>query len=172
MPHLANALRLAMAAAISVGVTTTLAAPTATADPPSPDVNTLAGSLSKGYTLKNCSSDDPPSGVRAVINCPQNPDSSGPAQATYLLFGNADDTKGSWKTSTKDVTMSNCGDTPSPTVWSGQQGTTAGQGQVACGTYQGVAEIIWSNTPKNIVSMIRASNTDVGALYQWWRVKG
>jgi hypothetical protein len=168
--HLADALRLATAIAI-VGGFAALSAATASADPPSPDVNTLAGSLSKGYTLSNCSaSDQPPSGVLAVINCPQNPDASGPAQATYLLFGNGDDMKGSWKTSTKDLTMANCGDTQSPTVWSQQQGSTAGQ--VACGTYQGVAEIIWSNNSKNVVSMIRGAGADVPALYQWWRIKG
>jgi hypothetical protein len=167
--YLANALRLATAATI-VGGVAVLGAATAAADPPSPDTNTLAGSLSKGYTLSNCSSDQPASGVLAVINCPQNPDPSGPAQATYLLFGNSDDTKGSFKTSIKDMTQANCGDTQSPTVWGQQQGTTAGQ--VACGTYQGIAEIIWSNTAKNVISMIRASNADVPALYQWWRVKG
>lgn len=169
MSHRANPLRMATTAALTGGLAY-LAPAIATADPPSPDVNALAGALSRGYTLQNCSPDQPPNGALAVINCPQNPDSTGPAQATYLLFSNADDTTGSFKNSIKDLTLASCGDTKSPTVWSQQQGTTAGQ--VACGTYQGIAEIIWSTTAKNVVSMVRASNDNLPALYQWWRIKG
>ena len=34
------------------------------------------------------------------------------------------------------------------------------------------AEIIWTNDAKNVLSYIRASNTDVGSLFQWWRANG
>jgi hypothetical protein len=43
---------------------------------------------------------------------------------------------------------------------------------VACGTYQDAAEIIWTTDAKNVLSYIRASNTDVQALYKWWRTNG
>lgn len=168
MPNFASVLRVATIAALTSGLAY-LTTATAGADPDPAAVNALAGSLSKGYTMKVCAADTPPSGVQAVINCPQSPDNNGPAQGTYILFGNGDDMAGSFKASIKDLTLANCGDVQSPTTWS-QQGTTAGQ--VACGTYQGVAEIIWSTTAKNIVSLVRASNTDIGALYQWWRLKG
>ena len=168
MPHLTNVLRAATAAALSVGFACVGCA-AATADP-NPDVNTLAGSLSKGYTADNCTSQQPPNGVLAAINCGQNPDHNGPAMATYLLFGNTADVTASFKTSTKDMTQTNCGEAQSPTVWGQQQASTAGQ--VACGTYQGVAEIIWTTDAKNVLSLVRASNADVGALYAWWRTRG
>ena len=169
MSQPANGLRVATAAAL-MGSFACLGTVTAAADPSSPEVSTLAGSLSKGYSLDNCTSQDPPSGALAAIQCGQSPDSSGPALATYLLFANPADTTGSFKTSINGMTQTNCGDTESPTVWGRQQGTTAGQ--VACGTYQGVAEIIWTTDAKNVVSVIHSSNTDVPSLYQWWRIKG
>jgi hypothetical protein len=168
MPRLANVLRAATAVAL-IGGFACLGIATATADPNS-DVNTLAGSLSKGYTVDNCTSQPPPNGVLATIHCGQSPDPNGPAMATYLLFGNTADATGSFKTSIKDMTLTNCGDAQSPTVWGQQQGATAGQ--VACGTYQGAAEIIWTTDAKNVLSLVRASNADVGALYSWWRTRG
>jgi hypothetical protein len=43
---------------------------------------------------------------------------------------------------------------------------------VACGTYKNAAVITWTTDSKNVLSHIRASNTDVNALYQWWRTNG
>jgi hypothetical protein len=141
MPRLASALRAASAAALMGGFAC-LGTATATADP-SPEVNTLTGSLSRGYNADNCTAQPPPEGVLAAIQCGQNTDPNGPAH---------------------------CGETESPTVWGQQQGTTAGQ--VACGTAQGVAQITWTTDAKNVVSLVRASNADVLALYGWWRTRG
>jgi hypothetical protein len=43
---------------------------------------------------------------------------------------------------------------------------------VACGTYQNAAEIIWTTDAKTVLSYIRGANTDVPALYQWWKTNG
>jgi hypothetical protein len=168
MSHLASALRAATTAAL-VGSFACIGTAAATADP-SPEVNTLAGSLSRGYNLDNCTSQQPPSSALAAIQCGQSNDPNGPALGTYLLFANAADTTGSFTANTKDMTLANCGETESPTVWGRQQGATAGQ--VACGTSQGVAEITWTTDAKNVVSLVRAANADVSALYGWWRTRG
>lgn len=173
MSHLTTALRAATAAALMgsfawLGTASASADPTGTAS----DVNTLAGSLSKGYGLNNCTAQTITSGELAALSCGQSPDPAGPVQAKYILFANADDMNGSFKASIKDETLTACGDSGnSPTTWrQGSTGATAGQ--VACGTYQGAAEIIWTTDAKNILSYIRASNSDVPTLYQWWRTNG
>ncbi len=175
MPRLSNALRAVTLAAL-VGGSALAGAGTATADPantgsPS-DINTLAASLSKGYGLNNCTPQSITTGELASLTCAQNPDPSGPVQAKYILFNNGDNLAGSFKASIKDDVLGACGDSgQSPTNW--HQGSNSGNaGQVACGTYQNAAEIIWTTEAKNILSYIRGSNTDAAALYQWWRANG
>lgn len=170
MPLLSNALRAAAATALAGGFALAGAA-AATADPTGnpADVNTLAGSLSKGYGLSNCNAGKLDAGELAVLTCGQSPDPGGPVQARYILFSNGDNLAASFKTSIKDDVLTACGDSgQSPTTW--HQGTNSGQ--LACGTYQNAAEIIWTTDSKNVLGLIRGSNTDVAALYQWWRVDG
>jgi len=175
MSHLTNTLRAASAAALIssfalAGAATAAADPTNTGS--SADVNTLAASLSKGYGLNNCTAQNITDGQLAALTCGQSPDPSGPVKAKYILFSNADDLAGSFKASIKDDVLTACGDSgQSPTIW--HQGTsTASAGSIACGTYQNGAEIIWTTDAKNILSYIRASNTDIPSLYQWWRSNG
>jgi hypothetical protein len=174
MSHLTNALRAATAAAL-MGSFACVGIATATADPNTgnaSDVNTLAGVLSKGYGLNNCTAQPISNGQLAALTCGQSPDPAGPVQAKYMLFGSADDLTGSFKASIKDDVLTTCGDAgQSPTSWH-QGNATTNAGQVACGTYQNGAEVIWTTDAKNVLSYIRASNTDVPALYQWWRTNG
>ncbi|MGZ4583025.1 MAG: serine/threonine protein kinase [Mycobacterium sp.] len=174
MSHRTSARGVATAVALA-GVFAFAPGATASADPtntgnPS-DVNRLAASLSKGYGLNNCTPHSITGGELASLTCGQSPDPSGPAEARYLLFGNGDDLAGSFKASIKDDVLTGCGEAAqSPTTWHQANGTNAGQ--VACGTYQNAAEVIWTTDAKNVLSYIRGSNTDVPALYQWWRANG
>jgi hypothetical protein len=175
MPHLASQLRAATAAALmsSFAVTGLAAAnadPTPTTTPA--DLNTLAAALSKGYSLGNCTSQSIIAGELASLSCGQSPDPSGPVQAKYILFTNGDNLAAVFKNSIKDDVLTACGDQgQSPTSWH-QGSSTANAGKLACGTFQNGAEIIWTNDAKNVLSYIRASNTDVGSLFQWWRANG
>ena len=175
MPHLTNVLRAATAAAhmsafAFAGTATARGDPANTGNPA--DINTLAGSLSKGYGLNNCTAQAITGSQLARLTCGQSPDASGPAQAKYILFSNADELAGSFKASIKEDVLTACGDSgQSPTIWH-QGSSTTSSGSLACGTYQNSAEIIWTTDAKNILSYIRASNTDVPSLYQWWRANG
>ncbi len=175
MPRLSNALRAATAAAL-IGGSALAGTVTANADPAntgsSSDINALAASLSKGYGLNNCTAQSITTGELASLTCGQSPDPSGPVQARYILFNNGENLAASFKASIKDDVLSTCGDSgQSPTSW--HQGSNSGNaGQVACGTYQNAAEIIWTTDAKNTLSYIRGSNTDAAALYQWWRANG
>ena len=172
MSHLSNALRAGTAAALVCSFAW-LGPATASADPTtgnSAAVSTLAGALSKGYSLNNCTPQNVAGSQLAALSCGPSSDSGGPAQAKYVLFTSADDLSGSFKASIKDDTLTSCGDTgQSPTNW--HQGS-AGGGTVACGTYQSAAEIIWTIDAKNVLAYVRASNNDVSTLYQWWRTNG
>jgi hypothetical protein len=168
MSHLSKALRAASAAAIMGGFAFAGAAP-ATADTGNAsDVNTLAGSLAKGYGPNNCKSADI-SGTKelAEFNCGQNPDSSGPAAAVYMLFGSNTDLNAAFTSNLKDMAQTACGgNMQSPGTWT-QNGQTGGQ--LACGTYSGAAVILWTTDSKNVLGHLRASSTDIGPLYKWWQ---
>jgi hypothetical protein len=166
MSYLTTTLRASTAAAVISGFAFAGIA-TAAADP----TDALAGSLSKGYSPGNCTSQSPPTGVAAVLQCGQNSDTSGPVFAKYMLFNNASDLASSFTNSINSDTLTNCGDAKSPTVWH-QGSSTDSAGQVACGTYQGQAEVIWTTDAKSVMSLIRGSSGDTASLYQWWRANG
>jgi hypothetical protein len=168
MSRLTNALRATTCAAL-MGSFACLGTATATADSNS---DTLFGSLSKGYTQSNCNTTDPLSGSLATVLCGQSPDSSGPAKALYALYSSSTDLSGAFTANLKDETLSPCGDNQqNPTVWH-QGNSTASAGQVACGIYQGNAEVIWTTDAKNVLSYVRAGNGDVPSLYKWWQSNG
>jgi hypothetical protein len=173
MPRFLTTLHVATTVAFTAGMACTGIA-TAAADPNSADVNTLAAALSKGYSLSNCAAQPLSPGVLAQIACNQNTDPNGPAGAQYFLYGSADGPGTTFKglVSGGNLTVTNCGDAQSPTSWQ-QGGNTAGQ--VVCGNVAGqgnAAQITWTTDAKNILSFVRASNSDVASLYKWWQANG
>ncbi|MDT5146656.1 MAG: hypothetical protein QOC58_1301 [Mycobacterium sp.] len=174
MSPLTKAVRTATAAALMGGFAVVGTA-TAAADPgtgSTADMNTLTGSVSKGYGTNNCTPQQlTQSGELAELLCGQSPDSSGPAAALYALFDNSTHLASAFSSTIKDVSLAACGDAgQSPTTW--HQGSSAAAGQVACGTYKNAATITWTTDSKNVLGHISASNGDVNGLYQWWRANG
>ncbi|OBK40580.1 serine/threonine protein kinase [Mycobacterium sp. 1165196.3] len=176
MSDFSNVLRAAVLTALMAG-SALAGGVTASADPattgnPS-DINALAASLSKGYGLNNCTAGNIDRSTQlAVLTCGQSPDPSGPVQAKYVLFTNAENLATSFKATIKEDVLTPCGDaTQSPSTWH-KDGAADSAGQAACGTYRNGAEIIWTTDAKNTLSYLRASNTDVAALYRWWRANG
>ncbi|MDP7704174.1 MULTISPECIES: serine/threonine protein kinase [unclassified Mycobacterium] len=172
MTYLKNALRGVTTAALVGGFACTGVA-TASADP----TDAFAGSLSKGYSSSNCASQAVSEvqsafpTVQAVLACGQNSDSSGPASAKYFQFPNSADLASAFTKLIGSDTLTNCGDAKSPTVWH-QGSSTDSAGQVACGTDDGKAEVIWTVDAKNVLAFVRASGGDTSSLYQWWRTNG
>ncbi len=172
MTYLTNALRGITTAAL-LGGFAYMGATTASADP----TDAFAGSLSKGYSSSNCSS-QPVSEVQsafptvqAVLACGENADSSGPASAKYFQFPNSADMASAFTKLIGADQLTKCGDAQSPTTWR-QGSSTASAGQVACGTDEGKAEVIWTVDAKNVLAFVRASGGDTAGLYQWWRTNG
>jgi len=172
MSHFANALKVATTAALMAGVACVGSAQSS-ADP-SADTSALAALMSKGYSMSNCAAQPLTPGVLAQIACNQNSDPSGPAGAQYFLFDSADGPAATFKglLDQGNLTPGNCGDIASPTTWK-MNGNPAGS--LVCGTVPGqggVAQITWTNDAKNVLSFVRASNSDLAALYKWWYVNG
>lgn len=172
MTHRATTLRAITAAAL-VSSFGGFGAAIASADP----TDAFSGALSKGYSSSNCSSQAVSEvqsifpTVQSVLLCGQNSDSSGPSGAKYFLFPNGSDTASAFTKLISSDTLTKCGDADSPTTWhQGSSGASAGQ--VACGTDEGKAEVIWTVDAKNVLAFVRASNSDTAALYQWWRSNG
>jgi hypothetical protein len=172
MTHRTTALRGITAAALvsSLGCFGTAIA---SADP----TDTLAQSLSKGYSSSNCGTQAVSEvqslfpTVQAVLQCGQNSDSSGPAGAKYFQFPNSTDLASGFTKLIASDELTNCADAKSPTTW--HQGSSSDSaGQVACGTDSGKAEVIWTIDAKNVLAFVRASNGDSATLYQWWRTNG
>jgi len=174
MSRLTTALRAVSAAAL-VGSFAFAGTATVTADPNTgsqTDTNTLAGSLSKGYSLNNCKSTPlTEKGELAEIQCGQSPDSSGPATAQYALFSNGNDLAATFNKTVQSTTMTGCGTDvkQSPGTWS--QGGAQG-GQLACFTTNNQAGVTWTIDSKNVIGVLTASNGDVNSLYQWWKANG
>jgi len=173
MSHLTNALRAAMAAALMCSFAFAGTA-TATADPntgSSSDINTLAGSLSKGYSLDNCKPQPvTDKGELAELQCGASPDSNGPATGQYELFSNSSDLAATFSNAIKGGTMTPCSsDTgQSPTTWSSQDGQTGGK--LACETNQNLASVTWTTDSKNLLGQIVGRSGDVSPLFKWWCV--
>jgi hypothetical protein len=133
----------------------------------------LAASISRGYGLNNC---QPVVAAKltapalAELDCGQSPDPSGPPSAVYRLLPQGDALASDFKTMIQDMALTPCGPETgeSPGKW--QQGQSSGQ--MACGTQKDVAAITWTTEGKNVLGSIRASNTDLNALHQWWLANG
>lgn len=173
MSHLTIALRAASAAAFT-GCLAFAGSAIAVAEPntgSAADMNTLAANLSKGYGLNNCKPQElTESGELAELLCGQSPDPSGPGSGVYALFSNGTNLSAAFSSTIKDVSLAACGDAEqSPGTWK-QNGQTGGQ--IACGTYKNYATLTWTTDAKNVLGHLTAANSDVNALYQWWRTNG
>ncbi|QLL08103.1 serine/threonine protein kinase [Mycobacterium vicinigordonae] len=172
MTHRAIALRGFSAAALVSGFGC-FGAASASADP----TDAFAGVLSKGYNSSNCSAQAVSEvqsvfpTVQSILLCGQNSDSSGPSGAKYFLFPNSSDMSSAFTKLVGGDTLTNCGDAKSPTTWH-QGSSNDSAGQVACGTDDGKAEVIWTVDAKNVLAFVRASNGDTAALYKWWQANG
>lgn len=173
MSHLNTALRVFSVAACT-GSLILAGSATAFAEPntgSASDMNTLAGSLSKGYGLNNCKPQElTETGELAELVCGQSPDSNGPGSGVYALFSSSTNLNAAFSSTIKDVSLAACGDAgASPGTWK-QNGQTGGQ--IACGTYKNYATLTWTTDAKNVLGHLTASNSDVSSLYQWWRTNG
>lgn len=131
---------------------------------------TLAGLLSKGYSASNCKTDQV-EGALAAYKCGQNASSVGPVRAIYLLYGSSSDTAEGFKGLASDLSLVSCGSgAPTTDTWHYESSPDTPAGNVACGTSDNVAGVVWTNDKNHMAALVAGS--DVKSLYQWWKSNG
>jgi serine/threonine kinase PknH len=80
------------------------------------------------------------------------------------LYSDVDRLNSDFKAVVADEQLTRCpgAENSSPTSWNRNQA----QGYVACGSFQGGAGIMWTNT-SNLV-LADAQGADLNALHDWW----
>jgi serine/threonine protein kinase len=150
-----------------------------TARPPSSDAPTdtqakLLSLLPPGYIAGACTPATPESGslwtnAVAMVSCGQNTQPGGPTKATYGLFATPDNLKKAFNDDIGNVSLVNCpGEGDSPVSWHYDESPKVVAGLIACGTYQGRANVIWTNDQKLMLSDVSGDPATIRDLHTWW----
>ncbi|CDO88616.1 protein kinase [Mycobacterium triplex] len=153
-----------------------------TTAPSSPGPNTdqarLISLLPPGYLAGTCTPATPESGsiwtnAVAMVSCGQNTQPGGPSKATYGLFPTPDLLKKSFTDDIANVSLVNCpGEGASPVSWHYDQTPNEMAGLIACGTYNGHPNVIWTNEEKLMLSDVAGDPATVEDLHTWWDAYG
>jgi serine/threonine kinase PknH len=98
----------------------------------------------------------------AAVECGQNTNLNGPKSATYALFADADALSQAFDGDRQVTDLMTCpGSGPSPQPWR--------PGMIACATYKGQTNLIWSNQDELVLGDVYGDPPAIAELYQWWR---
>jgi serine/threonine kinase PknH len=150
--------------------TRTRTAPTTPPDNPNSFDAKLMALIPPGYPSSVCEPADPPStGALATIDCQKSTQPGGPEAARYSLFADRDQLVLHFNESIKENDeLLRCpgADSDSPIDWNYKAKPDEVAGQVACGTYQGNADVMWSQYDELVLADVQSSNMD--DLHNWW----
>jgi serine/threonine-protein kinase len=148
---------------------TTSESPTATADPDS-FTGKLMALIPPDYPTSACDIVSPPApGALATVDCQKSDQPGGPNLARYSLFSNQDDLQAHFEQGLKqNDEMLACpgADSDAPQDWNYKSDTKTLAGQVACGTYKGNADVMWSQTSELLLADVQSA--DLASLHDWW----
>ncbi len=136
----------------------------------------LLSSLPAGYPAGVCTPTTPkPTSIWAsavaMVDCGQNINEGGPSKGVYGLFPNAAALS---KAFTDDigadnVSLMNCpGAGSSPDGWHHDKTPTVTAGQIACDTYKGQTNLVWSNQDKLLLADVFGDPPAIDELHTWW----
>jgi hypothetical protein len=138
-------------------------------DPDSFDAKLMA-LIPPGYPSSVCQPATPPStGALATIDCQKSTQPGGPEAARYSLFADKDQLILHFNESIKENDeLLRCpgADSDSPIDWNYKAKPDEIAGQVACGTYQGNADVMWSQYDELMLADVQSTNMD--DLHNWW----
>ncbi len=129
----------------------------------------LMSVLPAGYDAGTCKQVDPVAEALATVDCDRNSKPGGPEVARYSLFPDQAALDRQFEAAMKeDEKLQNCpgSDTPSPTTWHYTSTPEKVEGQVACGTYEGSPDIIWTRNEDLLLA--DGQGPDMNALHEWW----
>ncbi|WP_029114285.1 serine/threonine-protein kinase [Mycobacterium sp. URHB0044] len=146
-------------------------APTTTrADNPDSFDAKLMALIPPGYPTSVCEPASPPStGALATIDCAKSAQPGGPEAARYSLFADKDQlTLHFTESINENDELFRCpgADFDSPTDWNYKAAPDAVAGQVACGTYEGNADVMWTQYDELLLADVQSTNID--ELHAWW----
>jgi serine/threonine-protein kinase len=145
---------------------------TTTTPPDNPDSfqAKLMALIPTGYPTSVCeAASPPPPGALATIDCAKSVQPGGPDAARYSIFADKDQLILHFNESLKenDETLRCPGaDADSPIDWNFKANPDEVGGQVACGTYQGNADVMWTQYDELMLADVQSKNID--ELHDWW----
>lgn len=130
----------------------------------------LMALIPPGYPTSVCEKAVPPApGALATVDCRKSTQPGGPAAARYSIFTNADALAEQFDSSIKEnEELLRCpgADADSPITWHYQASPDTVAGSIACGTYQGNADIVWTQDDDLLLADVQSDNMD--DLHNWW----
>lgn len=103
----------------------------------------------------------------AAVTCGPTSPSSGQQTAYFALYTDADALERAFTDVIKDDALVACPNSDdSPTHWDYDDTAADSEGSLACGTYEGFADIAWTRTSDLIMGSARGRQ--LGPLYDWW----
>lgn len=140
---------------------------------PNNDLATLKSLIPAGYPISVCSPVDPPvDGALATMDCDQSTQPGGPSLARFSLYPNIDALNTAFTEGYQaDDQVLQCpgSNADSPTSWYYNETPDVTAGQVACGTYEGRADVTWSQDADLMMGVVESDNAgDLTALHDWW----
>jgi serine/threonine kinase PknH len=129
----------------------------------------LMSILPDGYPSGACKPIDPVTDALATVDCQKNTNTGGPDVARYSLFPDQATLDRHFQTAIKeDDSLQACpgSNTQSPTTWHYTSTPDKVEGQVACGTYKGSPDVLWTRNAD--LMLADGQGPDITALHQWW----
>jgi serine/threonine protein kinase len=143
--------------------------PTATDDPGS-FTGKLMALIPPDYPTSACEVVSPPApGALATVDCQKSEQPGGPEIARYSLFSNQDDLQTHFDQGLKqNDEMQTCpgADSQAPQDWNYKSDANTRAGQVACGTYQGNADVMWTQSAELLLADVQSA--ELASLHDWW----
>jgi serine/threonine-protein kinase len=129
----------------------------------------LLALLPRGYASDSCKPVNPPvENALSTLDCTGNSEPGGPTSSRYSLFANTNALARQFQLTVNEDTALPCpGDSgATPGTWHYNSTPNQTAGSVACGTYQGTPEVVWTNEPQLVLGDAQGPNLD--AVHQWW----
>jgi serine/threonine-protein kinase len=130
----------------------------------------LMAMIQPGYPTSVCAKVVPPApGALATVDCRRSTQPGGPRAARFSLFANKDTLSQMFDAALKaDEALVRCpgADADSPIPWYYNSNAAATAGMVACGTYKGSADVVW--TLGDDLLLADAESDNMNDLHNWW----
>ena len=152
-------------ATTSTGASTATSTPTPTA---SSALDNLYRVLPPGYNATSCGpSDDPTPQALATVNCGAPEGASGPTNARFSLFADANALASQFQDGVNADAASQCpGSIDSPRSWSYDATPAFNAGSMVCGTHNNAPVLMW--TKNDVLLLGQVQGPDLSSLYGWW----